>query len=1060
MSSLPAEATAALLALLQSLTSPDNNTRSTAETSLNAEWISQRLDFLMLGLAEQMLMSEDQTLRSFSAVLFRRIAAKQPDDSEVLTSRLVDKLTPEVKAKIKEILLQALSNEQVNDTRHKICDTISELTFGTSDRWPELLEVLFQATKSPAAGLREAAFRIFAASPTIISKQHLPAVANVFREAFQDPSEDVRIGAIVAYTALFETLNKSSWPTLQPLLPDLLNVLPPLNTPEKSDQLTSTLSPLLDLAALAPKLFRPMFKTVVDFGISVIKNKEMESTARQTALELLTTFADEAPGMCKKEPTYATSMVVQSLAMMTEVGEDDDDVATAWREDDDLDSDDADSTHVAARQSLDRLAVKLGGTTLLPPLFQWLPQMVASSNWQERHAALMAISAFAEGCRDVMMSELSKVLDMVLPLLQDPHPRVQWAACNAVGQMSTDFADDLQRQFGDHVLPALIHVLESPEPRVQAHGAAALVNFCEEAEKETLEPFLDNLLSHLMVLLQSPKKYVQEQVLTTIAIVADAAETKFAKYYDTMMPILFNVLQSDTGKEYRVLKAKCIECSSLIALAVGREKFSGLSQQLIHTYATIQSSITDSDDPAASYLIQAWGRICRVLGKDFLPFLGGVMPPLLEVGKTKPELQLIDDAADAENFDQEGWDLVPVQGKHIGIRTSLLEDKCTAIELLSIYASELGGGFEPYVAEILNDIVLPSLSFFFHDGVRIAAAQAIPHLLSAVKDSGPANTAKLAEYWRQIVTKLLEALTNEPFVELLTCFYTTLYQSIETIGIHSLTQDDMEKFVQSIISNMGDYLERVKSRSGQEDEYEDYAEEDKDEDMLIDEELVSEVNKAIHSVFKAQRTSFLPNFEKLLPLLTELVARAEVECREFSICVFDDLIEFCGPDAWRYQEVYLQPLATVLNDQNAALRQASAYGFGVAAQFGGEAFATIVASVVPHLFAIIGVPDARNEENVHATENASAAIAKILRFNGSQVANVDTVIDAWIQTLPIVNDEEAAPYAYSFLVDLIEQHHPAIPNHIPHILESVKKALDAKSLQGATAERVIRAVQG
>ncbi|KAK9312266.1 hypothetical protein V1524DRAFT_263653, partial [Lipomyces starkeyi] len=82
MSSLPAEATAALLALLQSLTSPDNNTRSTAETSLNTEWISQRLNYLMLGLAEQMLLSEDQTLRSFSAVLFRRIAAKQPEDSE------------------------------------------------------------------------------------------------------------------------------------------------------------------------------------------------------------------------------------------------------------------------------------------------------------------------------------------------------------------------------------------------------------------------------------------------------------------------------------------------------------------------------------------------------------------------------------------------------------------------------------------------------------------------------------------------------------------------------------------------------------------------------------------------------------------------------------------------------------------------------------------------------------------------------------------------------------------------------------------------------------------
>ncbi|KAK9467540.1 armadillo-type protein [Lipomyces arxii] len=901
MSSLPAEATAALLSLLQSLTSADNNIRANAENSLNTEWISQQLDMLMLGLAEQTLMSQDQTLRSFAAVLFRRIATKQPEGGEVLTSRIIDNVAPEVLTRIKEILLQALSNEQVNDVRHKICDTISELTMGNDGPWPELLPVLFQAAKSPSAGLREAAFRIISYTPTVIEKDGLPAVAEVFHFAFQDPEEDVRISAIVAYTALFETLSKQSWPILQPLLPELLNVLPPLNIPEKSDQLTSALSPLIDLASLAPKLFRPMFKAIVDFGIAVIKNKEMEATTRQTALELLTTFADEAPGMCKKESSYTTNMVVQSLAMMTEVGEDDDEQSSVWREDDDLDSDDADSTHVAARQSLDRLAVKLGGTVLLPPLFQWVPQMIGSANWQERHAALMAISAFAEGCRDVMISELSKVLDMVLPLLQDPHPRVQWAACNAVGQMSTDFADDIQQQYGPRVLPALIQTLESPEPRVQAHAAAALVNFCEEAEQEILEPYLDSLLSHLMILLHSPKKYVQEQVLTTIAIVADSAETKFIKYYDTMMPILFQVLQSDTGSEYRLLKAKCIECSSLIALAVGKDKFTAMSQQLIQLYATIQSGITETDDPAASYLIQAWGRICRVLGTNFLPYLSGVMPPLLEVGKIKPELQLLDDAQEAETFDQEGWEIVPLQGKHIGIRTSSLEDKCTAIELLSIYASELKAGFEPYVAEIMNDIVLPSISFFFHDGVRIAAAQAIPHLLSSIKASGPQNTAMLAEYWRQSVTKLLEALVVEPFVELLTCYYSSLYQSIEVIGTQSLTQEDMDKFVESVVNNMGDYLTRATERANQEDDYGEFGDEEKDDDVSIDEELIAEVDKAIRSVFKAQQSSFLPNFEKLLPMLTQFLTRPEPGCREFAVHVFDNLIEFGGPEAWRYK---------------------------------------------------------------------------------------------------------------------------------------------------------------
>ncbi|KAK9477871.1 armadillo-type protein [Lipomyces japonicus] len=1059
MSSIPPEATEALLRLLNAITSTDNAARSAAEESLNNEWVTSQLDLLMLGLAEQSLFSESHTIRSLAAVLFRRISIKPVDGGDYLTSRHLDKVSPEVQAKTKQIFLQALSNEQVTDIRHKICDTISEIVAGTSEQWPELLAVLFRASESPNSGLREGAFRIFASAPQIISKDNLAAILNVFKAGFQDPDEKVRIAAIVAFTSYFERSPKSVWDSLKALVPDLLNVLVPLNTVDKADELTSALSPLIDMATLAPKIFRPYFKSIVEFNISVIKNKDMDSSAREAALELLTTFADEAPKMCKKEPLYSSEMVVQCLSLMTEVGEDDDEQCSAWREEDDLDSDEADSTHVAARQSLDRLACKLGGELLLPPLFQWLPQLISSARWQERYAALMAISSFAEGCREYMLSELSKVLDMVLPLLQDSHPRVQWGACNAIGQMCTDFADDLQTNFGSRVLPALIQVMESPEPRVQAHAAAATVNFCEDAETETVEPFLDSLLSHLMVLLQSPKKYVQGQVLTTIAIVADAASTKFNAYYDTMMPILFNVLQQDMSKEYRVLRARCIECASLIALAVGKEKFAPLSNQLITILASIQQTITEPDDPAASYLIQAWGRICRVLGTDFLPYLSGVMPPLLEAGKTKPELQIIDDTQEAESFDKEGWELVPVQGKHIGIRTSLLDDKCTAIELLSVYAAELGGAFEPYVKEILEEIVVPSLSFFFHDGVRIAAAQAVPHLLTAIRDSGPNNTEKLAAYWRQIVSKLLEVLTVEPYVELLTVFYTTFYQSVEVIGINCLTQDDMEQFAKSVVTNVGDYKNRVHARASNADEYEEYDESDKDEDMLIDEEFVGEVNKAIHSVFKSQRTSFLPSFENLLPLLSELGARAEVECREFVLCVYDDLIEFVGPESWRYKDLFLQSIANALTDENANLRQAAAYGIGAAAQFGGETYSATVGQVIPTLFQVLSISDARSDDNVHATENVSAAIAKILKFNSGHVADRDNVIDAWITTLPIVNDEEAATYAYSFLVDLIEKQHPAVQKHVPHIVESVKKALDAKALQGQTAERVVRALQ-
>jgi hypothetical protein len=71
---------------------------------------------------------------------------------------------------------------------------------------------------------------------------------------------------------------------------------------------------------------------------------------------------------------------------------------------------------------------------------------------------------------------------------------------------------------------------------VHAHAAAALINFCEGAERDTLLPYLDPIVERLLKLLnpvqdggRPTKRYVQEQAVTTLAMVADASETTFAK---------------------------------------------------------------------------------------------------------------------------------------------------------------------------------------------------------------------------------------------------------------------------------------------------------------------------------------------------------------------------------------------------------------------------------------------------------------------------------------------------------------------------------------------------
>jgi importin-5 len=250
---------------------------------------------------------------------------------------------------------------------------------------------------------------------------------------------------------------------------------------------------------------------------------------------------------------------------------------------------------MVGEQDIDRLARKLGVKTIIPPAFSFLPALLGSSDWRQRHAALMAISSMAEGCEKYMKTELSRILDLILPPLSDPHPRVRWAACNAVGQLSTDLAPHIQNEAHKRIMHALVPLLDIPEPRVQSHAAAALVNFCEAIEfdnRDMLGDYLDGILERLLALLRCPKPYVQEQAVTTIATVADAASTQFVKYYDHIMPLLIGAMQSGTGlKEYRMLRAKSMECATLIALAVGEKTFSKDAMTLMQTMAQIQGTL-------------------------------------------------------------------------------------------------------------------------------------------------------------------------------------------------------------------------------------------------------------------------------------------------------------------------------------------------------------------------------------------------------------------------------------------------------------------------------------
>ena len=343
-----------------------------------------------------------------------------------------------------------------------------------------------------------------------------------------------------------------------------------------------------------------------------------------------------------------------------------------------------------------------------------------------------------------------------------------------------------------------------------------------------------------------------------------------------------------------------------------------------------------------------------------------------------------------------------------------------------VYETALEAGFEPYVLEIMDKVAIPGLAFFFHDPVRVASAKAVPQLLNAHKAKHGLGWPAYHELWKTTIEKVLEVLETEPAIETLAEMYQCFYESVEVSGKDCLSNDHMAVFITSAESVLKDFQTRVQQRLEDAKDREDGEEPDEEAQFAIedDQTLLSDMNKAFHTIFKNQGQSFLPHWERLLNYYDLFVSNQDDTQRQWALCILDDVLEFCGPASWHYHTHIVEPLIAGMRDNAPANRQAACYGVGVAAHKGGDAWSEFVSGSLPILFEVTQRPNAKSDDDAFATENACASIAKILHFNSGKVPNLEQVVAHWIETLPVVNDEEAAPYAYSFLAELIDRYVP------------------------------------
>ncbi|KAF3635869.1 hypothetical protein FXO37_25772 [Capsicum annuum] len=112
-------------------------------------------------------------------------------------------------------------------------------------------------------------------------------------------------------------------------------------------------------------------------------------------------------------------------------------------------------------------------------------------DWKIHHAAVTAIGVISVGCSNVIVissKNMEYILQAIVKLIRDKHPRVQWAAIQAIGRISMFMSPQFQQQYHQQVLPALIEVLDDfDNPRLQTRATSTILLFSLHCSADILK---------------------------------------------------------------------------------------------------------------------------------------------------------------------------------------------------------------------------------------------------------------------------------------------------------------------------------------------------------------------------------------------------------------------------------------------------------------------------------------------------------------------------------------------------------------------------------------------
>lgn len=1019
--------------LLTALTQPDTNAIREAEAALKPILKDARSIPALLEVLEARDVQPD-AVRHVSAVLLRK--------------RLPSHYTnfpQDTKATLQTKFLSILSSEPERTVRNgagSVATTIFKLDAGSPPGWTDLLQFIATAAADANPEARELAFILLTEMTETIGESYrdqFSSLVTLFGTGLADGNPKVQASVVKSLGQLISYLSdENEVEIFSPLLPNILNVAGECLKRKDEDTVSVTLDVLYDLAYSPSPAVTALLPAIVQFCLVCLSSSDLEMGVRDSAALVVATMAESKPKTFgKDEPLLAA--VLETLFNLIENSPDSAAGALfesnpAWRDDfeDDVDGGDFDSPSETsmAQGTLDMLACEIPKKYIFRPVTERAVQRLGSPQANHRKAGVACMGVIAEGCSEPMREHLPDIVPHVLAAAGDADAQVRECACFALGQLSEHCQPEIL-SYSDKILPTVFKLLDDATITVQATSCYVLEMFCERLEPEGVRPLLDPLVRKLASMLEStPKRSVKEMAVAAMAATAVAAEEEFTPFLPAVSQIMSQLMVL-TEEKYFTLRGRALECMGHMAIAVGKENFRPYFAATMK--CACEGLTTDSTD-LKEFAYALFANLSKVMGEEFSPVLGELVPHLVEVIKQdegsleqaeeeKEQFSALDDSDD----EGEGGNYV------LQVRTALLEAKKGAITALGEMAAHTGAAYVPYLEDSVS--VLQTAATNWHPLIKSVTAEALPSLVIpsvAAHHNGEIEYTKGDTTSASPLSPHTTAVVGAVLNELLTLMKDEdketvgkacegIQSVIELCGPHALLP-----IVQDCLTNTHALLTHT-APCQTEWEGEDGDDDDDHESYMTSVcDLVGAFARVMGVQFVPYLTQFLP------PICVYAKSSRPSSDRSMAMgCLGEIAQELEGGIAEHWSGVFFPAILAGLADGDDNVKRNAAFCAGVCAEglLGGndEAAKSAYPQLLQGLSPLFSVDAASSDGSAACVDNAAAAVSRMIMASPSNIP-LDAVLPTLLKALPLKSDYTENETVYKCLVGLMNMNCQELAN--------------------------------